>query len=120
MTLTTLGLTFRAQIITACPLHFASFKGLLEAVTQDLRVPWFSSPNNRNSGAPKRLRDGDHTCRAARPPFAHHPELPFSWPYCESLNVQVMETFKRVLGEEHPNTLTSMANLASTCRNQGR
>jgi len=25
-----------------------------------------------------------------------------------------------VLGEEHPSTLTSMANLASTYRNQGR
>jgi hypothetical protein len=31
-----------------------------------------------------------------------------------------METFKRVLGAEHPDTLTSMANLASTYRNQGR
>ena len=31
-----------------------------------------------------------------------------------------METRKRVLGEEHPDTLTSMANLASTYRNQGR
>ena len=33
---------------------------------------------------------------------------------------QVMETRKSVRGEEHPNTLTSMANLASTYRNQGR
>jgi hypothetical protein len=31
-----------------------------------------------------------------------------------------METRKRVLGQEHPSTLTSMANLASTYRNQGR
>jgi hypothetical protein len=31
-----------------------------------------------------------------------------------------METFKRVLGAEHPSTLTSMANLASTYRDQGR
>ena len=31
-----------------------------------------------------------------------------------------METSKRVLGEEHPDTLTSMANLASTFWNQGR
>ncbi|KAF1965815.1 HET-domain-containing protein [Bimuria novae-zelandiae CBS 107.79] len=38
----------------------------------------------------------------------------------EELFVQVMETRKRVLGEEHPDTLTSMANLASTYRNQGR
>jgi Tetratricopeptide repeat len=34
--------------------------------------------------------------------------------------VQVMETRKRVLGKEHPDTLTSMANLASTYGNQGR
>ncbi|KAK1974190.1 hypothetical protein LZ30DRAFT_570320, partial [Colletotrichum cereale] len=35
-------------------------------------------------------------------------------------DVQVMETRKRMLGDEHPSTLTSMANLASTYRNQGR
>ncbi|KAF1967093.1 kinesin light chain [Bimuria novae-zelandiae CBS 107.79] len=38
----------------------------------------------------------------------------------EELFVQVMETRKRVLGEEHSDTLTSMANLASTFWNQGR
>jgi hypothetical protein len=32
----------------------------------------------------------------------------------------MMETSSRVLGAEHPDTLTSMANLASTYRNQGR
>ena len=32
----------------------------------------------------------------------------------------VMETRKRVLGAEHPDTLTSMANLALTYGNQGR
>jgi tetratricopeptide (TPR) repeat protein len=42
------------------------------------------------------------------------------WKEAEELFVQVMETRKRVLGEEHPDTLTSMANLASTYRNQGR
>jgi hypothetical protein len=42
------------------------------------------------------------------------------WTEAEQLDVQVMETRKRVLGEEHPSTLTSMANLASTYRNQGR
>jgi len=31
-----------------------------------------------------------------------------------------METRKRMLGEEHPDSLTSMANLASMYRNQGR
>jgi hypothetical protein len=31
-----------------------------------------------------------------------------------------METRKRVLGEEHPSTLTSMANLAHTWKGQGR
>ena len=36
------------------------------------------------------------------------------------LEVLVMETRKRVLGEEHPDTLTSMYNLASTYRSQGR
>jgi hypothetical protein len=32
----------------------------------------------------------------------------------------VMETRKRVLGQEHPDTLTSMANLASTYWDRGR
>lgn len=31
-----------------------------------------------------------------------------------------METRKRVLGPEHPNTLASMSNLALTFWNQGR
>jgi hypothetical protein len=31
-----------------------------------------------------------------------------------------MEKSKHVLGEEHPDTLTSMANLAATYWNQGR
>ena len=31
-----------------------------------------------------------------------------------------METMKRVLGEEHPHSLTSMGNLALTYRKQGR
>ena len=36
------------------------------------------------------------------------------------LEVLVVETMKRVLGEEHPDTLMSMSNLASTYRKQGR
>jgi len=38
----------------------------------------------------------------------------------EKLDVQVMEARSRVLGAEHPDTLTSMANLASTYCYQGR
>ena len=36
------------------------------------------------------------------------------------MDVQVMETFKRVLGAEHPDTLTSMNNLAFTWKGQGQ
>jgi tetratricopeptide (TPR) repeat protein len=39
---------------------------------------------------------------------------------CEELFIQILETEKRVLGIEHPDTLTSINNLASTYRNQGR
>ena len=42
------------------------------------------------------------------------------WDQAEELEVQAMETRKRVLGTEHPDTLISMTNLASTYRNQGR
>ena len=42
------------------------------------------------------------------------------WKEAEELNMQAMEMRKRVLGQEHPDALTSMANLASTYQNQGR
>src|SRR3954469_4049146 len=42
------------------------------------------------------------------------------WKEAEELEVKVMETSLRVMGQEHPSTLTSMANLASTFWNQGR
>ncbi|KAH8201674.1 hypothetical protein TruAng_004195 [Truncatella angustata] len=42
------------------------------------------------------------------------------WDAAEELEVQVMETRRKKLGEDHPHTLTSMANLASTYWNQGR
>ncbi|CAG8063314.1 unnamed protein product [Penicillium nalgiovense] len=42
------------------------------------------------------------------------------WEEAEQLEVQVMESRKTKLGEDHPDTLTSMANLAVTYRNQGR
>lgn len=41
------------------------------------------------------------------------------WAEAEQLEVQVMETGKRVLGDEHPDTLTNIANLAFTLRDQG-
>ncbi|KAH8719372.1 hypothetical protein GQ44DRAFT_623483, partial [Phaeosphaeriaceae sp. PMI808] len=37
----------------------------------------------------------------------------------EALEVQVIETRKRLLGEEHPDTLISMNNLAFTIKCQG-
>jgi tetratricopeptide (TPR) repeat protein len=42
------------------------------------------------------------------------------WNEAEVSFARVMETRKKVLGAEHPHTLTSMANLASTYWNQGR
>jgi tetratricopeptide (TPR) repeat protein len=42
------------------------------------------------------------------------------WKEAEELEAQVMQTRKRALGEEHPDTLISMSNLVSTYRNQGR
>ncbi|KAH7061799.1 kinesin light chain [Paraphoma chrysanthemicola] len=42
------------------------------------------------------------------------------WKEAEELEVQVMETSSRVLGDEHPDTLISMNNLASTYSDQGR
>ena len=40
------------------------------------------------------------------------------WNEAEELDVSVMETAKRVLGDEHPDTLTSMANFVSASMNQ--
>ena len=42
------------------------------------------------------------------------------WLEAEKLQAQVLETSKRMLGIEHPDTLTRIANLASTYWNQGR
>ncbi|KAK3984258.1 hypothetical protein QBC44DRAFT_301710 [Cladorrhinum sp. PSN332] len=42
------------------------------------------------------------------------------WEEAEKLQVQVIKTRKTKLGVDHPDTLTSMANLASTFWNQGR
>ncbi|THX80375.1 hypothetical protein D6D04_04634 [Aureobasidium pullulans] len=42
------------------------------------------------------------------------------WKDAEGLEVLVMQTSNRTLGEEHPQTLTSMAHLAATYSNQGR
>jgi hypothetical protein len=42
------------------------------------------------------------------------------WKEAEELEVHVMEERQRVLGEEHPNTLTSMNNLAFTLQCQAR
>jgi hypothetical protein len=42
------------------------------------------------------------------------------WNEAEQLNVQVMDLRKKLLGAEHPDTLTSMANLAIAYRNRGR
>jgi hypothetical protein len=41
------------------------------------------------------------------------------WKEAKELEVQVMETSSRVLGDEHLSTLTIIANLASTYRDQG-
>jgi hypothetical protein len=40
------------------------------------------------------------------------------WDEAEELEVQVMEMSRIKLGGDHPSTLSSMANLASTYRNQ--
>lgn len=42
------------------------------------------------------------------------------WTKAEEMEVLVMETSKRVLGPEHPDTLMSVNNLASMYHNQGR
>jgi Tetratricopeptide repeat len=42
------------------------------------------------------------------------------WKEAEELEVQVMEKRERVLGQDHPDTLTSMNNLAFAWKSQGR
>ena len=42
------------------------------------------------------------------------------WKEAEALEVLVLEKRKHLLGEEHPDTLTSMANLAFTYSDQGK
>jgi hypothetical protein len=40
------------------------------------------------------------------------------WEEAENLHMQVLEMRKKVLGEEHPDTLESMADLAYTLKSQ--
>jgi hypothetical protein len=40
------------------------------------------------------------------------------WEEAEQLDVQVMETRKEMLGEDHPDTLRSMSSLALTYQNR--
>jgi tetratricopeptide (TPR) repeat protein len=42
------------------------------------------------------------------------------WKEAEELQVQVVETRKRILGPDHPDTLNSMANLSSIYQDQRR
>jgi hypothetical protein len=42
------------------------------------------------------------------------------WEEAQSLEVKVLEMKKKMLGPDHPHTLTSMGNLASTYRRQRR
>jgi tetratricopeptide (TPR) repeat protein len=42
------------------------------------------------------------------------------WTEEEKIEIEVLETSRRVLGREHPDTLRSMSNLALTYKNQGR
>ncbi|OCK81827.1 TPR-like protein [Lepidopterella palustris CBS 459.81] len=43
-----------------------------------------------------------------------------SYSEAEEMSRRAQEGYRKALGQEHPSTLTSMANLASTYRNQGR
>lgn len=42
------------------------------------------------------------------------------WKEAEKLQIQVMQMSKRLLGEEHPDALVNMANLALTLLSQGQ
>ena len=42
------------------------------------------------------------------------------WKDAEVLGVVLLEKMKRLLGDDHPDTLSCMRNLAYTYRNQGR
>ncbi|CAI6090550.1 unnamed protein product [Clonostachys chloroleuca] len=50
---------------------------------------------------------------------AAYPRFEGQWDDAEPLDIKEMAIRKGLLGEEHPSTLTSMANLASTLWNQG-
>ena len=68
--------------------------------------------------------NGSRAERLARASLLYHATGFFhyqgQWKEAERFLVQATEMRKELLGEEHPETLTSMANLASTYWNQGR
>ncbi|KJZ69702.1 hypothetical protein HIM_10908 [Hirsutella minnesotensis 3608] len=66
------------------------------------------------------LGDGEKVKASLLHCVASYLDFEGKWSDAEKLSVDAIEARKRVLGEEHPETLSSMANLASTYRNQGR
>lgn len=64
--------------------------------------------------------DTDYICMFLKSQLASTYSDQGHWDKAEKLQVQVMETCRRLFGPEHPDTLTSMANLAATYNNQGQ
>ncbi|KAI9762477.1 MAG: hypothetical protein M1840_001237 [Geoglossum simile] len=52
--------------------------------------------------------------------YLSHSLKAFTWKEVEELNLRVLEPQKEVLGENHPDTLSTLASLASTYSQQGR
>jgi Tetratricopeptide repeat len=77
------------------------------------------SNNSRFSKAQRLLGQDISSCDTAAW-FASFYRAQGLYGKAEKLELLIVETSKRVLGQGHPSTLTSMANLASTYWNQGR
>jgi tetratricopeptide (TPR) repeat protein len=68
----------------------------------------------------KRLKNDDEEVLNSMEWMASNYRRQGRWMEAEKLCVQVIETSKTILRPEHPDTLTSMNNLALTIRDHGR
>ncbi|EFX02656.1 kinesin light chain [Grosmannia clavigera kw1407] len=107
--------------VAQAPPHMSTHARCLHGLLVSSKMPISSEPMPTKPSHTTGLRESDGTDRQ-RLLSAYGTCLYYDGRYrdAEAARKEVMETSKAKLGADHPDTLTSINNLASTYRNQGR
>src|ERR1700722_12918184 len=111
----TLTIIADGTLIHTCTQYILSMSCSLGSDTKDYRFRWTLLPHVDTA-----LQGGTNAVPDVAAKLGRVYMDSGQWKGAEKLDVLVMETRKQFLGEEHPDTLTSMNNLALTYWNQGR